>query len=481
MSHEPRDSRDGSELYCRSKPRYRMTTFSDETVAGRLIVAALAETDRADAAERRSERLDYLAGLQERLAASLDETEMRKTLAGVCLPGADSWAIVDLVQRDAVLRLAIPRADETDRVIAESLNGQWMPRDDDPFGYPAVKRTGRTIALVHGLDDVLIAAAHRPENLTILRALGFAACLVVPIRSADRIDGAITFVTRRARDRYTDDEIAFAEQVAAACGRALENVRQFTAVDQRRKAAEDSDRAKTDALGHVTHELRTPLSAIGGYAELMQMGVRGPVTEGQRRDLERIRWNQQHLLSLITQILSFVRVDTGRAEFTIADVDLGPVAASAVEMIAPLISAKGQAVVCEGCEPGATMARADADKVRQIAINLITNAMKYSPERSRLVVRCGTSAMGPFIEVCDEGEGIAEDQLESIFEAFVQLPAGAAKRSGGVGLGLAIARQLARGMNGELSVVSALTVGSTFRMTLPAAGRARRSTDESQP
>lgn len=454
-----------------------MTTFHDETIAGRLIVAALAETDRADAAERRSERLDYLAGLQERLAASLDETEMRKTLAGVCLPGADSWAIVDLVQRDGVLRLAIPRADEPDRIIAESLNGQWSPRDDDPLGYPAVKRAGRTIALVQGLDEALAVAAHSPENLATLHALGFAACLVVPIPSGDRVDGAITFVTRRPRDGYTDDEIAFAEQVAAACGRALDNVRQFTAIDQRRKAAEDSDRAKTDALGHITHELRTPLSAIGGYAELMQLGVRGPVTDGQRRDLDRIRWNQQHLLSLITQILSFVRVDTGRAEFTITDVDLGPAAASAAEMIEPLIEAKGQVVVREGCGAGVAIARADADKVRQIMINLITNAMKYSPEQSRLVVRCGTSAAGPFAEVCDEGAGIAEDQLESIFEAFVQLRGGEAMRSGGVGLGLAIARQLARGMNGELTVTSTLNVGSTFRLTLPAAAHIRRSTD----
>ena len=311
-----------------------MTTFSSETVAGRLIVAALAETDRADAAERRSERLDYLAGLQERLAASLDETEMRKTLASVCLPRADSWAIVDLVESNSILRLAMPRADETDQAVAESLNGQWAPRDDDPLGYPAVKRTGRTIELVHDLDDVLAAAAHGPGNLAILRALGFAACLVVPIRSGDRIDGAITFVARHARGRYTDDEVTFAEQVAAACGRALENARSFAAIDRRRKAAENSERARTEALGHVTHELRTPLSAIGGYAELMEMGVRGPVTEGQRRDLVRIRWNQQHLLSLISQILSFVRVDTGRAEFTITDVDLGPVAASAAEMIA---------------------------------------------------------------------------------------------------------------------------------------------------
>ncbi|HXT17469.1 MAG TPA: HAMP domain-containing sensor histidine kinase [Gemmatimonadaceae bacterium] len=473
------DQREGSDRPDASKRRPdRMTTISQQTIAGRLIVAALAETDRADAAERLSDRLDYLAGLQERLAASLDETEMRTTLSGVCLPGADSWAIVDLVEADDhLLRLAIPRADPADQAIADELNGQWAPRDDDPFGYPAVKRAGETIALTEHVDDVLAAAAHRPENIAVLRALGFAACLVVPIRANGRITGAITFVARRARAAYTADEIEFAEQVAAACGRALDNVRQFAAMDRRRKVAEDSDRAKVDALGQVTHELRTPLSAIGGYAELMEMGVRGPITNDQRRDLERIRWNQQHLLSLISQILAYVRVETGRAEFTLADVDLGPAAVAAAEMVAPLIEAKGQVVTYEACEAGAAVALGDIDKIRQILINLITNAMKYSPDQARLVVRCGTSRTARFVEVCDEGEGIAADKLDSIFEPFVQLPGTAAKRGGGVGLGLAIARQLARGMHGELSVASELHVGSAFRLTLPSAEQARRATD----
>jgi signal transduction histidine kinase len=455
-----------------------MTRFDEQTVAGRLIIAALAETDRADAAERRSVRLDYLAGLQERLAASLDETEMRTTLSGVCLSGADSWAIVDLVDGDDhVLRLAIPRADPTDQAIADELNGQWSPRDDDPFGYPAAKRTGQTIALVEHLDQVLAAAAHRPENIAILRALGFAACLVVPIRVGDRLQGAITFVARRARTGYAPDEIEFAEQVAAACGRALENARQFTAMDRRRKVAEDSDRAKVDALGHVTHELRTPLSAIGGYAELIAMGVRGPVTDEQRRDLERIRWNQHHLLSLISQILAYVRVETGRAEFTLTEVDLGPTAVAAAQMMSPLIEAKGQVVTYEACEAGVAVALGDADKIRQILINLLTNAMKYSPDRARIVVRCGTNHAARFVELIDEGEGIAPDKLDSIFEPFVQLPGGAAKRGGGVGLGLAIARQLARGMHGELSVTSEFQVGSVFRLTLPGAAQTRRVID----
>lgn len=460
------DQPDGKD---RNEAPPRVTSGTGRTVAGQLVVAALARIDQAEAAGRRAERLDYLAGLQERLAASLDETAVRKTLAGVCLPGADSWAIVDLHDSDGtLLRLAIPTADETRQSAVDALNASWRPQEGDPFGYPAASRATGAVALVERIDEHLALAAHDPEHLARLQALGFGSCLTVPIRVEERLEGAITFVTRSARTGFAEEEVTFAGQVAASCARALHNVRRYRAADLRRENAESSDRAMVDALGLVTHELRTPLSAIGGYAELMQLGVRGPVTPEQRGDLERIRWNQQYLLAMITQILAYVRVDTGRSQFTIAPVDLGPVAASTAEMIAPLVKAKGQVAACESCEAGAVVALADADKVRQVVLNLLTNAMKYSPEGARLVLRAGADGTQRFIEVEDEGSGIPVHERERIFEPFAQLPDGMASRGGGVGLGLSIARQLARGMGGDLTVCSGRSRGSVFRLTLPA-------------
>jgi len=176
-----------------------VTAYTEQTIAGRLISAALAETDRADAAERRSARLDYLAGLQERLAASLDESEMRKTLSGVCLPGADSWAIVDLAESDGrLIRLAIPRADAADQAIATLLNDQRAPRDDDPFGYPAVMATGKPIVLVEDVDvdAALAAAAHSPENLAILHAGRAERALLHGVGGADRKDASLPAAIR---------------------------------------------------------------------------------------------------------------------------------------------------------------------------------------------------------------------------------------------------------------------------------------------
>jgi signal transduction histidine kinase len=298
-----------------------------------------------------------------------------------------------------------------------------------------------------------------------------------PISGAESIDGAITFMSTRSDPSFSPDEIAFAELVTRSCGRALRNSRLFESLNQRRLTAERESRSTSDMLGHVTHELRTPLAAIGGYAELMELGVRGSVNDAQLHDLQRIRWNQQHLLSLITQILSFVRVDTGRTEFVRADFELGTVIRESSEMLEPLIAEKHQLLRLEGCDERGIIGEGDPHKVRQIAINLITNALKYSPPNTDIVVRCGAAGSAVFVDFTDVGPGIAPDKHEAIFLPFVQLPGGTADRRGGVGLGLAIARQLARGMNGDLTVDSMEGRGSTFRLSLPAGGRARRRDD----
>jgi signal transduction histidine kinase len=230
-------------------------------------------------------------------------------------------------------------------------------------------------------------------------------------------------------------------------------------------------------LGHVTHELRTPLSAIGGYAELLENGVRGEVNEAQQRDLQRIRWNQQHLLALITQILDFVRVDTRPIAFTLVDFDLAAAVHEVADMLESLIAGKQQRVELDAGATDATVAHADTARVRQIMINLLTNALKYSHHEGLVTIRCGPADAGVFAEVIDHGPGIPEDELESIFEPFVQLSADAGHREGGVGLGLAIARELARGMRGDLTVTSVVGQGSAFRLTLPGGRRARRKAD----
>jgi signal transduction histidine kinase len=232
-------------------------------------------------------------------------------------------------------------------------------------------------------------------------------------------------------------------------------------------AAESASRAKSDFLAAMSHELRTPLNAIGGYAELMEMGVRGPVTDAQRRDLGRIRVSQEHLLGLIGSILDLSRIESGRLRYEIADIALDSVFADMEALTAPQAEAKGHQLHFEPTEDG-LIVRADPEKLRQILLNLLSNAVRHTPEGSTIRVEASARAKGTVrIAVIDTGKGIALDSQAAIFEPFVQLDRSLTSATHGVGLGLAISRDLARGMGGELSVSSTPGAGATFMLDLP--------------
>ena len=452
------------------------------SLSGRLVVAALEHLDRADAAERSVIRMAFLSDLENRLLGSLETGRTRETVAQVVLPELDAWTVVDVLEGDGPRRLSLVHPSFGHPEVLDVLNTGWYPAEGERIGYWAAARARETTIVASDVWRIPADATHSPEVVAALDSLHATACLVVPMWSdgdekSRLVDGAITFMSTRSAPAFRPEEIEFAEAVTRACGRALRNSRLFGFVNQHRITAEHESRSTSDMLGHVTHELRTPLAAIGGYAELMQMGVRGPVTDAQQQDLQRIRWNQQHLLALITQILSFVRVDTGRMEFVPIELDLGPLVRESGEMLTPLTAEKRQTFSFENCERGRAIAIGDPDKVRQIAINLITNALKYSAADTEVIVRCGLASGRVFVEVQDHGSGIAPDKAEAIFLPFVQLPGGAADRQGGVGLGLAIARRLARGMGGELTVRNADDHGAVFRLSLPAGGQARRVGD----
>ena len=238
-------------------------------------------------------------------------------------------------------------------------------------------------------------------------------------------------------------------------------------IGDNRKLLETANRAKSDFLASMSHELRTPLNAIGGYAELMEMGVRGPITDEQRRDLSRIRASQSHLLGLIGSLLDLSRIESGQVTYAQEDVALNPLLGGLEALVLPQTTAKEQTLVyrCEA-ELGAF---ADREKVRQVLLNLLSNAVRYSPSGATITMsarRLDDATIA--IEVGDTGPGIPLDRQREIFEPFVQLDRSLTRTNEGVGLGLSISRDLAHGMGGELTVTSAPGEGSCFRVTLPA-------------
>lgn len=247
-----------------------------------------------------------------------------------------------------------------------------------------------------------------------------------------------------------------------------------------RAAAQEANKGKSEFLAAMSHELRTPLNAIQGYGQLMAMEVYGAITDQQRQALSRIDLSQRNLLALINDILNFAKIESGRLDFNIRPLNLAELVERSVGLMESQLSSKGLNLVQQSCTE-AIMVRADADRTQQILLNLLTNAVKFTDERNGApgTVRVACVVNEPdrpgapttvSVRVHDSGRGIPPEMIDSIFDPFVQVDRYRTTGSQqGVGLGLAISRELARAMNGDLHVSSVLGEGSTFTLTLPTA------------
>ncbi len=252
-----------------------------------------------------------------------------------------------------------------------------------------------------------------------------------------------------------------------ALGGALTSM--VSSLRQRTEALEEANQAKGAFLAAMSHELRTPLNAIGGYIDLMELGVYGENSPEQLRALDRVRHSQRSLLVLINDILQHARIEAGKLEFEIREVSVAHLLDGLEAVVDPQVRAAGLAYSVEPY-PADLSVQADPERAQQILLNLLTNAVKFTPSGGRIRLSNGVRGRYVEIRVHDTGRGIPPEMMKRIFDPFVQVRnAGEGDPSRqGVGLGLAISRDLARGMGGDLAVESALGHGSTFTLTLPA-------------
>jgi signal transduction histidine kinase len=310
------------------------------------------------------------------------------------------------------------------------------------------------------------------------------AALVIPI-----FLGFLWLIGRRAElvGRETGIAIVVVSIAGVYTALLLHSARSVSALDrerafaldeaqQARARAEAANRAKSDFLMMMSHELRTPLNAIRGYTQLIELGVRGPVTVAQRLDLERIRRSEEHLLGIIGDILDFASIERGQYTYHIAAVSLLPLLNDAINAVTPLADAKGVRIATgddriadrqsgDDSEER-TAILADAQKLRQSIINLLANAIGRSGRGESVAIAVQSLPHGIRVSVTDAGLHIPSDQQESIFDPFTQVDSALTRTTQGIGLGLAISRQLLRGMGSDVRVENAEGAGARFSVLL---------------
>lgn len=276
--------------------------------------------------------------------------------------------------------------------------------------------------------------------------------------------GEVVHVLANAARRRRDDRIV----IDCVLMRIHERQKYEQELLNARRAADEANRAKVEFLSMMSHDLRTPLNAVNGYAELLLMGVRGPVNDAQAKDLERIRDAGRFLLGLLNDILAFARLELGKTELDITPVSVRDVLRQTEDLVGPRFVEAGIHYARE--EPAAELiVRADRERLQQVLMNLLTNAVKFTPKGGRVTVSASREGHRVLIRVSDTGRGIPADRLADIFKPFSQVDPYADRKKGGVGLGLAIGRELARSMEGDLTVASEVGRGSEFTLALPTA------------
>ncbi|HSJ06303.1 MAG TPA: GAF domain-containing sensor histidine kinase [Longimicrobiales bacterium] len=439
------------------------------------MVEAIGTRDGAQPHARELTGAAFLADASRLLADSLDYETTLATVAGMALPHLGAWCIVDVVDPDGSLRrLAIVHPDPDKQALARKLHDGWPPRRDDPLGVPAVMLTHGPEVIPQVTEDLLREAARSPANLEILRRLGIGSLMILPLVARNEVLGAITFVAPTDGHAYGAADLGLARDLAARCAIAIDNARLYREAQAARAEAEEASRAKSQLLAMTSHEIRTPINAIVGYAQLLDMGLDGPLTVAQRRKLERIQASGQYLLGLVNRILDTARAERGQLSVQSEPVELADVVDSAVSIVQPQAAERSLCVEVD-LDGVAPRFAGDPIRARQVLVNLLVNACKFTDPGGRISLHAdsttanledGRPVRWTRLHVDDNGAGIPAEQLERIFEPFVQVDPELTRSVGGAGLGLAISRELARMMGGDLTVESRLGNGSRFTLWL---------------
>jgi two-component system, NtrC family, sensor kinase len=436
-----------------------LKTFADQAVIAIENVRLFSELQARTAALTRSvDQLTALGEVGRAVSSTLDLETVLTTIVSraVQLSGLDGGVMFEYDEGAAEFVQRV--ATETGGALAEARRTTRVRKGEGVLG-----RTAITLEPAQ-VPDITVPGAYESRLRENLIESGIRAVLAVPMVRDDRLIGCLVVSRNRPGD-FPAETVELLRTFATQSALAIQNARLFHEIEDKSRQLEAASQHKSEFLANMSHELRTPLNAIIGFSEALTERMFGELNEKQDEYLKDIYASGQHLLSLINDILDLSKIEAGRMELEPADFDLPTAIENALILVRERATRRG-ITLARAIDERVGMVQADERKVKQVLLNLLSNALKFTPEGGRIDVHAAVNDGMAEISVTDTGVGIAPEDQEAVFEAFRQVGT-AAKKVEGTGLGLALSRRFIELHGGRIWVKSQMGVGSTFTFTLP--------------
>ncbi len=413
------------------------------------------QAGRAELARKVGE-LEALRMVGEAVSSSLDVDHVLSTIAmhAVELSGTDGGSIMEYNDRER--RFAVRSVYRTSPDVVDRLRGVRIDLDSTLVGRAAKER--RPIAVPD------LSSVELDPHLEILFDDGWRSVVAVPMLREERIIGSLV-VRRKATGDFTEEALDLLETFASQSALALLNAQLFTALQERSAQLEVASRHKSEFLASMSHELRTPLNAVLGFSEVLLERMFGDINEKQDEYLRDIHNSGKHLLELLNEILDLSKVEAGQMELEFTSLDVP----AALEYAASMLRERATAHSIDlRIELGRSVDAVEADELRfkQVVLNLVSNAVKFTPDGGTVVIWADEVDTDLHVLVKDTGVGVPVDDRERIFESFQQGGRGASREEG-TGLGLTLSRRIVELLGGRMWLESEVGVGSTFGFSIP--------------
>jgi signal transduction histidine kinase len=436
-----------------------LKTFADQAVIAVENVRLFKELEARTADLTRSvDQLTALGEVGRAVSSTLDVETVLETIVSRAsqLAGADGCAIYEY--DDATETFHIRATHNLDPGLVATLRASPLRKGEGAMGRAAETREPTQVA------DIAVAGAYQSHIRDTLLAAGYRALLSVPLLREGEVIGSLS-LNRKVPGEFPPEVVDVLKTFATQSALAIQNARLFREIAAKSAQLEAASRHKSEFLANMSHELRTPLNAIIGFSEVLVDRMFGELNEKQDEYLKDIFASGQHLLSLINDILDLSKIEAGRMELELSEFDLPNALDNALTLVRERASRRGIRLGST-VDPRLGMIGGDERKVKQVLLNLLSNALKFTPEGGRIDVSARVHDGVAEISVADTGVGIAPEDQDAVFEEFRQVGT-ADKKVEGTGLGLALSRKFIELHGGRIWVESEVGKGSTFRFTLP--------------